>query len=390
MTVICQKRSVFVLGSSASSGILLFAAVLLFVCLNIADKLIVGRFFYSGVNPLWSWYFVARMGVLAFVSGLALLAVVNWEDAKIPTEEKPELLSKHLYVGFLAVSAAFILLMAASPATLSLLVRSEGPVEKLESALLLFSSAMFVALLFKFRALPRSLGTLFPLGTILFAVAFFLMGMEEESWFQMIVHYPTPDWIGKNEQGEANLHNFASDRFNIAYYTSAFVFLVLIPFVNDRTRIFKNFPGIVFFLAGRSIIFFGAIVSCMYYTHWASPSAQASFFMTLFILLYYQIQIWKGRMKPVVDNYWLPSLIVVCLLSQIFVHIQGAVVVSWDALEWFHRTSPQVYRTKRLEFGWDIAEYREFFIPLAYALYSLEMFRKAKKLTENNPEASKV
>jgi len=228
--------------------------------------------------------------------------------------------------------------------------------------------------------LSRELRLLFVGCAILFAAAFFVMGMEEESWFQMILNYQTPSWLATNQQGEANLHNFASDRFNIIYYASAFLFLILIPFVNDRTRLFKNFERLSFFIPSRSVIFISAIFPCMFYTHWASPSAQLCFFMTLFILCYYQFQISRGAIEPGIHKYWLPLLIVVCVLSQAFVLIQGPTVVSWNAIEFFHKTSETVLRTKRLEFGWDVAEYREFFMPFAYAVYSIEMFKKSRSL----------
>lgn len=57
----------------------------------------------------------------------------------------------------------------------------------------------------------------------------FVIAGEEVSWLQRIVGYGTPEVLSASSQGEANLHNLATDRFQSAFYLGGAGFLVVVP-----------------------------------------------------------------------------------------------------------------------------------------------------------------
>ncbi|QGG94963.1 hypothetical protein [Actinomarinicola tropica] len=70
-----------------------------------------------------------------------------------------------------------------------------------------------------------------PLRLALWATApvLFVMAGEEVSWLQRLLGYGTPDAFSASSQGEANLHNLSTDRFQSAFYLAGCVALVVVP-----------------------------------------------------------------------------------------------------------------------------------------------------------------
>jgi hypothetical protein len=91
-------------------------------------------------------------------------------------------------------------------------------------------------------------------------VLFFLTG-EELSWLQRLGQFGTPDALAGNGQGEANLHNLATDRVQALYYLATSAALVLFPFVARWSRVLPDplralVPGpSVVVLAASSVAF---------------------------------------------------------------------------------------------------------------------------------------
>ncbi len=87
------------------------------------------------------------------------------------------------------------------------------------------------------------------------------------------------------------------------------------------------------------------------YDMWNVPFMQLSFFITLFILFHY-----AWHMRAIDTSYLLPTLITVYVLTQVLFLKYG-------------------YRLIR-EF--EVTEYKEFFIPLSFLVYSIDVLLRVK------------
>ena len=70
---------------------------------------------------------------------------------------------------------------------------------------------------------------------------FFLIAMEEVSWFQRVLSVETPDALDSNAQGELNFHNFATGLSENGYYFGAFLALMIVPLALQAFRL--ELPG---------------------------------------------------------------------------------------------------------------------------------------------------
>ena len=80
--------------------------------------------------------------------------------------------------------------------------------------------------------------TRFSLASLSFV--FFVMAMEEVSWFQRVLEIDTPKAFDNNMQKEMNLHNFATNAVENVYYMGAFIFLVILPFLRSMFPFLSN------------------------------------------------------------------------------------------------------------------------------------------------------
>jgi hypothetical protein len=244
-----------------------------------------------------------------------------------------------------------------SPEHFSRLGREDGIVENLSALLVLAASvvSLFAAWrVFRSRERPQAIVLLL----VGLSGVFFLIGMEEISWGQRIVGFESPSFFRENLQGEANIHNFATDAFEDLYYSLAAVLLIVLPFVQDRTNAFTSFPTIGFFIPSLSIVFLSAPLAAYNCNLWTTPHIQLSFFLTVAILLYYLLQVWKDRAAL----YFYVLVLTVVLTQAVFL-IKGG----------FPRF-------------WGLTEYKEFFIPLGFLLYSTDLFHRTREESSKNWE----
>jgi hypothetical protein len=182
------------------------------------------------------------------------------------------------------------------------------------------------------------------------SVGMFLIGMEEISWFQRILSYPTPFFL-QNEQKEMNFHNFATGYFENLYYCGMFVLLIVAPFVADETRWLRRWKPAFFYVPSRGILYVAAWAFAYNYDMWNQLTTQLCFFVTLFIL----IQDARRAAHPA--PRWALGFLTVA-----FAVTQGLFLI-------FGHRSVRV---------WDVTEYKEFLLPLAVVIYSLELVQQAK------------
>jgi hypothetical protein len=250
----------------------------------------------------------------------------------------------------LAIAAVLPAIHVWSPELFSRLGREDGIVEYLSALLVLAAAAIsFFAACRVIRSRERS--PMLALLLVGLSGVFFIIGMEEISWGQRIVGFESPSVYLENEQHEANIHNLATEAFEDLYYSLATVLLIVLPFVQDRTKVFASFPMVGFFVPGLSILFLSAPLAAYNYNLWTAPHMQLLFFLTAAILLYYLMRIHKGRGTL---YYYLLFLTVV--LTQTVFLIKGGFIRHWE-----------------------LTEYKELFIPLGFLLYAFDLNRRSRK-----------
>ena len=145
-----------------------------------------------------------------------------------------------------------------------------------------------------------------------FSVAFFVICMEEIAWMQGIFFFDTPEFFKNNAQKETNIHNYSTYYFELSYYFSTFLFFVVVPFYYDHRPTLARTPLIRHFLPSRLMIYIGAMAVAYNYDFWNNLYFQMSFFISLYILIYYA---WIR--KPDQHLYLLTALIIVFFVSQL-------------------------------------------------------------------------
>ena len=249
-----------------------------------------------------------------------------------------------------SVALVFQFIFLTRPELFFKLGREGNLIETLSATFAFIACGLFayIFLLLCRQALPTK--GFYLVTSLSFAGVFFLLGMEEVSWFQRVLSFDTPELFKSNTQGEFNLHNFATNYVENAYYFCSFVFLILLPFINDRTRLLGQNP-LSFFVPSRFILLVSAIFVAYNYEMWRILLTQLSFFMTFFILTYYA---WLGGRRR----------------ENLFVAITGVILYVLTQVSFL------AFGGFRLR----ITEYKEFFIPLDFLLYAFEILRKAQAI----------
>lgn len=185
-----------------------------------------------------------------------------------------------------------------------------------------------------------------------FAFIFFVICMEETGWGHGVFFFEPPEYmIRGNSQGEMNFHNHATHYFEIAYYFSTFLFFVVLPFFNDFRSAFRKIPVISFFIPSRLMVYVGAMAMAYNYDIWNHLIPQLSFYVTMIILGYYA---WIDSGDK--HTRALKIIFGLYLISQVSFLMFG------DGVD---RTS-------------SFKEYKEFFIPLTFLIYSFELSLRSK------------
>jgi len=253
----------------------------------------------------------------------------------------------------LLLSLSFLSIFLYRPWIFYKLCKEGGPVETFSAVLLFLSCAVFLYIFIKLRRSHTKTNSFYLITSLFFLLTFLLVGMEEVSWFQRVLNIDTPQAFNANMQKEINLHNYLTNEVENTYYFSSFLFLILIPFINDTTSLFQKYSRLSFFIPSRFVLLVSAIAVTYNYDMWNIMFTQISFFITLFIIIYY-----GWHMRSVDHTFLLPFLFTVYCMTQVLFLIYGS-------------------NFKR---SWDVTEYREFFIPLSFLFYSLEILHRSNKL----------
>lgn len=235
-----------------------------------------------------------------------------------------------------------LILFLTNPNVFSALSEEDGPGEWSLALLLFASSFIFFLSFLRFRK-NINIPLIIKCAFFLFAVIFFVIAMEEISWFQRILKFKTPDLLNHNSQHEFNFHNIATSWFENSYYFGAFLFLIVLPFVwrfiyND---LHNNILKLLIPKISAVII---CAVACAYnFDMWNILFTQISFFASIIVLFVF----YKFAKKRNEKFIFIFTIILIVITQAAFL-FNG---------EHFIRL-------------WDITEYKEFFIPLAFVEYS--------------------
>lgn len=243
----------------------------------------------------------------------------------------------------LLLSLFFAGLLVFSPAHFNALSLEDGLVEW-ASAIMLFASGVLFLLALSRLSKGSGQFTLSAWTLVVFAVGVIFIGLEEVSWFQRVFGVETPEAFADNRQEEMNLHNFATDKFENLYYFGAFLFFVGLPFLRFLRLLPSDNAYLRRFAPYPALLFVGAVGCAYNYDMWNIVFSQAAFFASLLLML---------SVARYTDDRGVRGL---CVVTSIVVLATQVCFLSCGAA---------------FERGWEITEYREFFIPLAILMYAV-------------------
>lgn len=181
-----------------------------------------------------------------------------------------------------------------------------------------------------------------------FMGVFYVIAMEEVSWFQRQIGFETPDQFYENVQGEFNLHNFFTVGFEIAYYFGSFVFFVVLPFIREIFhREIEQTAWLRIFMPTSLVTLLGGAMSCGYnFEMWNILPVQFAFISTVLVLIYF------GIVSSSQESRWL------------FWITAALMIVS----QWIFLNSKESY-----ERIWEVTEYKEMFITIGFFAYAAQV-----------------
>ncbi|WP_370033135.1 hypothetical protein [Qipengyuania mesophila] len=342
-----------------STAVIVAAAVLLalFAGLAIYEFAAFGWHFAREEVPgtsAWHWLrtLLIALASLGLVTSLSRMPIVERSSAQVGG--RATLLAYG--IALLAVGATLVLV--ADPRLYQRMSAEDSAIEW-STALSLFLACGFMVL--RQRQLMRE-----PIGTpwrwlhvllgLGFIALFFLMGMEEVSWFQRQIGFATPASVAaENWQGEFNLHNLQTDITELALYSATGVFLMLLPLVRERLATWPLVVPLLPLLPDRTVAALSAPMLVFTYSHWDLPPVQAAFWTGLFACLLF------ARSSGARGERLLWSLLVALVAIGQIIHLA------------LGHTMLAIY---------DSSEYRELFIAIGLAAYAFRQWRTGGRLTQ--------
>ena len=157
-----------------------------------------GSTIFSEGPPDFAGDRIARSALICASMALILLSLTGSGGDRIALSDGCDGLLGKIGAGLtLALSAAFTTLFVAAPSVFSRASEEDGPVEWASAGLLFSSSFVFLANFVRHRrspCLPRCAAW----WLVVSASVFFVIGMEEVSWFQRVLGLETPAVFREN------------------------------------------------------------------------------------------------------------------------------------------------------------------------------------------------
>ncbi len=279
---------------------------------------------------------------------VGIMTVSLFESAKKPI--KLLTLKEFLIWMVLTLSATFSLFLLSVPWLFSFLGQEDGFIERLSVWLWFLSCGILLYVLYRFLRASVGQRKGYLLGLLTLVVTFFSIGMGKLSWLQDFFSVRSAEAFPGQIQETLDLLQAASPASFSLFHLMVFVFLIILPFVHDQTTFLKRSETISFFVPSRFILLVSAIMVAYSYEQWNLLGTQWGFFATLFILLFFA---WSYSSSP--ERLSLPLVLLGFLITT-----QSILLMNGENL-----THVGV-----------VSNYKEFFIPLAFLLYSFEVLQK--------------
>lgn len=195
---------------------------------------------FSNAKPFFEKPYNIYRTIIMLVSMVSLAVATRnfWlyrqDKDDTPTSPKIQTCFNRLAIIIPAIALIFLAIQLAFPEFATLLVRKEDwPFFR--NAIFVKFALLLVATIFFIRTAVfygRKKQYLAMTVAVLFLLLLFVMTGEELSWGQRIFQWTTPDSVATgNQQGETNLHNFATQTFQNCLYFGTWLLLILIPFL---------------------------------------------------------------------------------------------------------------------------------------------------------------
>lgn len=283
------------------------------------------------------------ISILMLLYGLIINKRIN---LRLLLDSNSKFIDKWLLYGTLTLSVFFLLLLILNPYFFSI-ISDEDNIIEWSSALFLFGTSITFLVTLKITYKNTSIAKYNRWLLLFFSMAFFMVAMEEVSWFQRVIGFNTPQAFEGNLQQEVNLHNFATNYSENIYYQGSFGFLVILPFIHLISPTYIKIKHLKHFIPRPLIAIIGAF-SCSYnFDRWDSIITQLTFFSCIIILASFVIFSTNKKERNIIL-----FTIVLLIIQQVIFLNSGT-----DYL------SPYVLK-----------EYKEFFIPIGFFAYSLNVF----------------
>lgn len=320
-------------------------ALVTLLCLVAYDAAIHDRDLLEKDRVDWSLFGLVRP-IVTFVAATLLVLGLRPSSAR-PFESQPGLLGvAYVMGGLLLLSTASVIL---APGMLFETVREGQSVSNLTELVFLIALAGLGAAGWRARRdRARVFGLPVPLILAVMFVVTFLILMEEMSWGQHWIGWSAGPMFEGNAQDETNLHNFATYKFEAAYYSAAFLFFVALPaFWPARVRGFwKQAEG---FVPPKLLALASLPLTGFLYEEWNVVPYQLWFFMGVLIAMQLAAELRRER----------PALRVAGLMMAILLPVSQLVFV---------------FGGHRMVDGYELSEIRELLIPGIIAAYGWWLF----------------
>ena len=265
----------------------------------------------------------------------------------------------------LMLVSALTLLLALDPVAYHATIVEDGLVEWGSALLLFFAS--FCALQWMRREVGAgSWRRIEPLAAGGFAALFFLMAMEEISWFQRVIGFDTPEAVAeRNWQGEFNLHNFQTDITELGLYAGTGVFLVLLPLLREALQEVRPFDRLVRLFPDRTVAAISAPMLMLTYGHFNLLPVQAATWLGIAAMIAFALEACAGHRRAE---------------ATLFATLAVGIAIGQAAYLSIGHRMIEIF---------DATEYREAILALGLAIYGWRQWQASRPapVTENWPLA---
>jgi hypothetical protein len=294
-----------------------------------------------GAEPRLSWKCLAHTFLTA-LSVLCLLIALKPREGSplLENVSKPGSWVRWGAAALLLAGVGIVALIFLEPGLFRQWTQEDSLIEWGSACFLFAAGAVFAGA--AFRTQDRGIirwTTFFLMGAMWFAA------MEEVSWFQRVLKYPTPSAFACNCQHEFNLHNFSTNAFEGIYFAGTFFLLVVLPFFKDGLSWLPGFRHAERFIACPLVATVATLPNAFNYDMWNALVGQGTFFACLGFLSLRGLGKWGREGK---NDFGMVLLLV------------GAQVVFLTHKSFCGQTS-------------NVGEYQEFLAAMLWWVYALDV-----------------